>query len=169
MELPASASCLQTTLRPRMFLFLTEMIRPLPAITAHFFAIEGAAAILPAHDAFTHGVGANRPHGMEHIDFLVANLIGIESDHRFHGHKTKELHQVILHHVAQRAGLVVIATAMPDTHCFGHGDSHIVNVTPVPNRLEERIGEAERQNVLHRLFAQVMVDAENLRFMESFP
>ena len=104
---------------------------------------------------------------MEHIDFLVANLIGIERNHRFHGHQTEELHQVILHHVAQRSRLVVIAAAMPYTQRFGHGDRHIVHVTPVPNRLEERISETEGQNVLHRLFAQVMVDAENLRFVET--
>ena len=110
---------------------------------------------------------ANRPQGMEHIHFLVANLIGIERDHRFHGHETEELHQVILHHVAQGSRVVVIAAAMPDAHLFGHGDGHVVHVTPVPNRLEERIGEAEGQNVLHRLFAQIMVDAENLRFVET--
>jgi hypothetical protein len=42
----------------------------------------------------------HRPKRMEHVHFLVANLVGIEGDHRFHGHETEQLHQMILHHVA---------------------------------------------------------------------
>ena len=103
---------------------------------------------------------------MENVHFLVPDLIGIERNHRFHGHQTEQLHQVILHHVAQGSGLVVIAAAMLDAYRFGHGDGHIVHITPVPDGLEERIGETEGQNVLHRFFAQVMVNAENLRFVE---
>ena len=74
---------------------------------------------------------------------------------------------MILHHVAQGSRLVVISAAMLYAHFFGHGDGHIVHITPVPNRLEERVSKTKGQNVLHRLFAQVMVDAENLRFVET--
>jgi hypothetical protein len=73
---------------------------------------------------------------------------------------------VILHHVAQGSRVVVIAAPMPDAHVFGHGDGHVVHVTPVPDRLEEGIGKAEGQNVLHRLLAQVVIDAEDLGFLE---
>ena len=111
-------------------------------------------------------VAVNRTDGVEHVHLLVADLVGIEGDHRFHRHETEQLHQVVLHHVAQRSGVVVIAAAMLDAHLFGHGDGHIVHVTPVPDRLEERIGKAEGQNVLHRFLAQIMVNAENLGFLE---
>ena len=109
----------------------------------------------------------NRTDGVEHVHFLVADLVGIEGDHRLHRHETEQLHQMILHHVAQRAGVVVIAAAMLDAHRFGDGDGHIINVAPVPDRLEERIGKTEGQNVLHRLLAQIMIDAENLGFLEA--
>ena len=110
------------------------------------------------------GVRANGPDGVQHVHFLVADLVGVEGDHRLHGHQAEQLQQMILHHVAQRAGAIVIAAAVFHAHLFGHRDRHVVHVAPVPDRLEQRIGETERQNVLHGLLAQVMVDAEDLRF-----
>ena len=62
---------------------------------------------------------------------------------------------------------IVIAAAMFHAHLFGDGDGHVVDVTPVPDRLEQRIGKTERQDVLHRFFAQVMVDAEDLGFLKA--
>ena len=131
--------------------------------------MRGAPAILPAHGAFAHRVSVYRPHRVQHVHLLVANFIGIERDHRFHGHETEKLHQVILYHVAQGPRMVVIGATMPYAHLFSHGNGHVIHVTPVPDRLEERIGEAECQNVLHGLFAQVMVDAKNLRFVKTVP
>jgi hypothetical protein len=114
-----------------------------------------------------HPVIRNGPHRVQHVHFLVANLVGVEGHHRFHGHQAEQLHQVILHHVAQGAGPIVIAAAMFHAHFFGDGDGHVVHITPVPDRLEQRIGKAERQDVLHRLFAQIMVDAEDLGFLKT--
>ena len=73
-----------------------------------------------------------------------------------------ELHHVVLHHVAQRAGLLVVATAALDADRLGHGDLHVVDVLPVPERLEDAVGEAEHQQVLHRLLAEVVIDAVDL-------
>ena len=36
----------------------------------------------------------------------------------------------------------------------------------VPQRLEERVGEAENENVLHRVLAEIMVDAIKLVLAE---
>ena len=36
----------------------------------------------------------------------------------------------------------------------------------VPKRLDERVGEAEHQEVLHRFLAEVVVDAEDLLLVE---
>jgi hypothetical protein len=47
-----------------------------------------------------------------------------------------------------------------------HGDLHVVHRVAVPERLEDRIGEPERQQILHRLFAEIVVDAVDLRFVE---
>ena len=49
---------------------------------------------------------------------------------------------------------------------LGDGDLHVVDVAVVPDRLEDRVGEPEHEDVLHRLLAQVMVDAEDLALAE---
>ena len=60
-----------------------------------------------------------------------------------------------------RAGLLVEAAAALHAEGLGHGDLHALHVVPVPDRLEEGVGEAEDEEVLHRLLAQVVVDAED--------
>src|SRR5581483_959053 len=60
------------------------------------------------------------------------------------------------------AGLFVIATALFDANFFRRRDLHAIDVTAVPDRLENRIAKTENQNVLHRLFPEIMIDAIDL-------
>ena len=55
----------------------------------------------------------------------------------------QHLEQVVLHHVADRAGLVVERAAALHAEVLGHGDLHALDVVAVPERLEEGVGEAE--------------------------
>ena len=75
-----------------------------------------------------------------------------------------ELHDVVGNHVAQGAGGVVVTSARFDADGFGDGDLHVINVAAVPDRLEDSVGEAKRQNILDGLFAEVVVDAVDLLF-----
>ena len=84
--------------------------------------------------------------------------------HRGQGHK---LHDVVLHHVADGARLVVIAAAAADAEAFGDGDLDVVDIIAVPDRLEDAVAKAEDQDVLHRLFAEVVVDAVDLLLLED--
>ena len=43
-----------------------------------------------------------------------------------------------------------------------HVDLDVVDEVAVPDRLEQAVAEAEGQNVLRRLLAEEMVDAEDL-------
>jgi hypothetical protein len=43
----------------------------------------------------------------------------------------------------------------------------VIDIAPVPDRLENAVGEAEHQNVLDRLLAQVMVDAIDLLLVQD--
>src|ERR1019366_950142 len=74
---------------------------------------------------------------------------------------------MILHHVAQSSGVVVITAAMFDAHRFGDGDGDIVNVAAVPERLEQRIGKTKGQNVLHRFLAEIVINPKDLRFVKA--
>ena len=67
-----------------------------------------------------------------------------------------------MNHVPQRARAVIIAGTVLDADGLGSGDLHMVDVAPVPQGLEHRVGQTEDEDVLHRLFAEVVIDAEDL-------
>ena len=75
---------------------------------------------------------------------------------------------MILDHVAQCAGIVVVAAAQLDADRFSRRDLHRIDVPAVPDRLEDDVGEPQRHDVLHRLLAQIMVDAVDLLLGEHF-
>jgi hypothetical protein len=76
---------------------------------------------------------------------------------------------VVLHHVTQRAGLVVERATALDAQRLGDRDLHVADAAAPPQRLEQRIAEAQREQVLHCLLAEVMVDAEDLRSSNTKP
>ena len=86
---------------------------------------------------------------------------------RLHRHDAQQLQQVVLHHVAQRTGAVVEIAARLHAHLLGERDLHVADPGAVPQRFQQRVGEAQREQVLHRLLAQVVVDAKDLRFGED--
>ena len=69
---------------------------------------------------------------------------------------------MVLNHVAQRAGAVVITAALFDPERLRRSDLDILHVVAIPDRLEDRVGEAQRDDVLHRLLPEIVVDAVNL-------
>ena len=58
--------------------------------------------------------------------------------------------------------LVVVAGPALDADRLGRGDLHVVDVVPVPDRLEQDIGEAEGEDVLNRFLPEVVIDAIDL-------
>ncbi len=96
----------------------------------------------------------------------VAHVLGGERDRRLHRDHREHLHQVILDHVAQRAGPLVVARAALDADGLGCGDLHVIDVPAIPPRLEHAVREAEYEQVLDGLFPQVVIDAEDLRFVQ---
>jgi hypothetical protein len=69
-------------------------------------------------------------------------------------------------HVAERAGLLEESGAALDRQLLGHVDLDIVDVPAVPDRFEQAVGEAKREDVLHGLLAEEMVDPEDLGLVE---
>ena len=69
---------------------------------------------------------------------------------------------MVLHHVAHRAGLVVETAAILHAEILRHGDLDAADMVAVPQRLEHRVGEARVDDVLHRLLAEVVIDAEDV-------
>ena len=85
---------------------------------------------------------------------------------RLHQREREHLHEVVLDDVPQRPGLLVELAAALDAEALGDHHLDVVDVAPVPDRLEDRVGEPQRQDVLHRLLAHVVVDAEDLGLVE---
>ena len=68
---------------------------------------------------------------------------------------------MVLNHVANRADGVVERAAIGNIKILSHCDLDLTNVIAVPDRLEERVREAEEEDVLNRRLAKEMVDPED--------
>ena len=113
------------------------------------------------------GVGGEGPDRAQQLELLVAVGLGVEPRRGLHRDEREQLEHVVLEHVAQAPRLLVVARAVLDADRLGHGDLHVVDVLAVPERLEERVGEAEHQDVLDGLLAEVVVDAVDLPLGEQ--
>jgi hypothetical protein len=84
-----------------------------------------------------------------------------------HGHEAQDLEEMGDHHVLEGTRGLVEGDAVVDPEGLGHVDLHVVDVVAVPDGLEEAVGEAEGQDVLGRLLAEEVVDAEDLLLVED--
>src|SRR5208282_4099189 len=107
-----------------------------------------SVAVLAAHAAGEHLFVAHGLDGVQNLGLLIAHRVGVERNRRFHGGEADELHDVIRHHVAQRAGVIEITSAAFYAYSFRHRNLHVVDVAAVPDRLKNSVGETERHDVL---------------------
>ena len=68
---------------------------------------------------------------------------------------------MILDHIASSTNAVVVTGPRANADVLGHGDLNMVNVAGVPDRLEQLVCKPQRQDVLNRFLAQVVVDTED--------
>ena len=105
---------------------------------------------------------------MQNLGLLVAHRIGIEGDRRLHRCQGEQLEEVIGNHVPQRPGCFVKAAALFHAYSLRGGDLHAVDELPVPQRFRNAVCEPEHHQVLHRLLAQVVIDAVDLLLAQDF-
>ncbi|MNS69936.1 hypothetical protein D3C72_1032670 [compost metagenome] len=129
------------------------------AVAGNGLAADLAGAVLPAHGQVRHLRRLEAPHRAQHLDLLVAHRRRAPGGRRLDRHQRHQLHQVVLDHVAKRAGRLVVAAPALHAERLGGRDLDVVNVVVVPDRLEDAVGEAQGEQVLDGLFAQVVVDA----------
>ena len=108
--------------------------------------------------------GSTRAHRLQHLDLVVADHLRVPQRGRLHRRERHHLHEVVLDHVAQRADAVVVARTTLDAERLGHRDLDLVDVVGAQHRLDEPVREPEHEDVLHRLLAEEVVDAEDLVF-----
>ena len=73
---------------------------------------------------------------------------------------------MVLHHVAQHAGAIKVAGSRADAGVLRYGDLHLIHVVAIPQRLDDAVSKAQDQEVLHSLFAEIVIDAIDLIFVE---
>ena len=129
--------------------------------------VDGALGILRAHRIAQRLVAGLQLHRIEQFRLAGAHRVGGKARRRLHGDEREQLEQMVRHHVAQRAGRVVIIAAAADGQRFGDRDLHVIDMVAIPDRLEQAVGKAQHQNVLHRLLAEIMIDAKNLILAEN--
>mmetsp|Transcript_9702 Transcript_9702/g.31580 ORF Transcript_9702/g.31580 Transcript_9702/m.31580 type:complete len:350 (+) Transcript_9702:467-1516(+) len=120
--------------------------------------MAGAALVLPHH----HVAHLDLPHGPEHLDLLVPDVIRAEADRRLHGKERHDLQQVVLHDVSDDAVVVEVPPAPLGPEVLTEDDLHAADVLAAPEGLEHEVGEAQHEEVLDQLLAQVVVDAVDL-------
>src|SRR5207245_3619458 len=65
-----------------------------------------------------------------------------------------------------KSRLIVIDGPRTNQKLLCDGDLQVVDEVPVPERLEQRVGEAKHENVLDGFLAEVVVDAVDLALVE---
>ena len=120
------------------------------------------AVVLPAHVARGIG-GRHRPEDRGH---RVLQRPRVAARRRLHRGRADDLHQVVDDDVAQRADRVVEVTAILDAEVLGHRDPDRLDVVPVPERLEHRVGEPQVEDLAEPHLPQEVVDPEQLRLVE---
>ena len=123
------------------------------------------AVVLAAHQV----VGLQGACGFENLGFLAVHGSKVPDGRRLHGEQRDDLEEVVLDHVAQTARGFVERTAVLDAEILGEGYLDAGHVVAVPDRLEERIGEAEIEDVHDRFLPEEVIDAEDRVFREHRP
>jgi hypothetical protein len=135
-------------------------------VARHFLVAADAAAVLAAHRVARDVGQAEAAQRAQHLQLFVAHGVRRQRGRRLHRDDAQQLQQVVLDHVAHRAGAVVEAGAAADADFLGHRDLHARDVRRAPQRFQDRVPEAQHHQVLHGFLAEVVVDAVDLRFGE---
>src|ERR1700727_2372962 len=136
-------------------------------IARYAFPVDHAGTILPTNGESCCILDTHWPNGSKYLHLLFAHRIRIKRYWGLHRSQGQQLKQMVRHHIAQGAGFFVERRAVLDSNRFSRGDLHIVDVVSVPHRFEQRVAEAEDEDVLHCLFAEIVVNTVD-RFLVEY-
>src|SRR4029453_12889705 len=96
-----------------------------------------------------------------------ANAVGAQIGRRFHRDETEQLEEMILYHVAQGPGGLIITGTVFHAQRFRGGDLNVVDEARVPKWLEDRVRKTQDQNILCRLLPKKVIDPISLIFRKG--
>src|SRR5262245_10875386 len=99
-----------------------------------------------------------------YLHLLITDTVRAQIGGRLHRNKAKKLQQMILDHIAQRPCMFVIPGAILYSERFCRSNLDLVDVMRVPEGRENRVCEAQHQNVLCGFLAEKVIDSVCLFF-----
>ncbi len=136
-------------------------------ISRHRLSPQRSRDILSAHHPTGHLVGRGQAQRLEHLDFLVPDRRRLERRRRLHGDQCEHLENVRLDHVSHDPRPIEIPGPRTHAQRFRHRNLHVVDIPTIPERLEDRVSQSKYQDILHRLFPQIMIDPVHLPLGEG--
>ena len=73
---------------------------------------------------------------------------------------------MVLDHVTHHTGTFVVRATTLNTNRFGIGNLDVIDVLPVPDRLEDSVCKTKDDQILDSFFSQIVVDSVNLVFIK---
>ena len=71
---------------------------------------------------------------------------------------------MVLHDVSDDTDFIEIPTSTLSSEGLLEGHLHVIDMVSVPGSTQEGIAESQNQNILHHLFAKVVIDSIELLF-----
>ena len=137
-------------------------------ISGYGLAIHHSRIILATHGRTQYPFGAEWKNRAKNLFLFITHRVCFERNGRLHGGKRKQLKEVIRYHVTECAGAFIIPSTLLNPHGFCGSDLNMVNILPVPNRLENTVAKSERHNILYRFFPEIVINSVNLVLIEHF-
>jgi hypothetical protein len=107
---------------------------------------------VPTELSSDHVLRVQGTDGLQHLRPFVPDRLAVQLDRWLHGQAAEDLEEMVLDHVTDRAGRVVEGTASLDAEVLGHRDLDAVDVAPVPEGLDQCVGETEEEHAVHAGF-----------------
>ena len=109
----------------------------------------------------------HRAESPQYLQFFITYKFSLKAHRRLHGNQPYQLHHMVLHDVSHHSGLFIKFPPVLYAQIFGHGYLYVVHIAAVPEVFKYGVRKTEKEDVLDRLFAEIMVDTEYLIFIKG--
>ena len=103
-------------------------------------AVDRTVIILPGHDVTFD----NRTKRAQDLHLFIAYGRRIQTCRWLHRRQRQQLQHMVLHHVPQRAGIVIKSSPPLEPHGLAHGNLHMLNGIGIPKRFKQHVGKTKR-------------------------
>src|SRR6266702_804778 len=135
-------------------------------ITHNLLSINYACGVLRTYCPLCHLFRSKQGDGPQDLHLFIADGIRVKGDGWLHRCQAEDLHNVVLYHVTDSPGLLVVLCPRADAQTLSSPNLYMVNVLCIPERLKDPISEAECQQILYSLFAHIVVNTVDLILTE---